>query len=175
MVCFQKIFSWIDPGSRQRLQMKQGPYDPFPSVHQHVLMLLFLTQGASPFCLGSSESNGCWSGVITPQIFSNPGNSYSHLGSISPRQQKYFSVLEVLLCFSLSLFLFLIFFLSLHVLFCFFFLAASRSLCSLESWKSDVGIMSPIFAFSTGRAPTGSLRWFQFILTLVVVFVCLME
>lgn len=53
----------------------------------------------------------------------------------------------------------------------FFFQLPAEAYAAL-SLGSQMLVMSPIFALSTGRAPTGGLRWLQFILSLVVISVC---
>lgn len=99
LFCFEKIFSWLDPGSRNRMSADEaGPDSPFPSVHLHVPMLLFLKQG-SPF-----------SSIQVPLVLVSDDNSPAlqqsrmfllKISSFSLRHQEYFNVLETLLCFSL--------------------------------------------------------------------------
>lgn len=99
LFCFEKIFSWTDPGSRHGMSADEaGPDSPFPSAHLHVPTLLFLKQG-SPL-----------SSVPVSLVLVSDDNSAAlqqskmflyKISSFSLRHQEYFSVLETLLCFSL--------------------------------------------------------------------------
>lgn len=146
-----KIFSWIDPGSRHRMSADEaGSDNPFPSVHLHVPMPLFLKE-RSPL-----------SSVCVPLVLISGDNSAALQQSRKFKISSFFSQTSGVFQCPWDCFVFPSAFSNIYFYFWFFFAAASRS---LESWKSDVGVMSPIFALSTGRAPTGSLRWFQFLLS----------